>query len=404
MGVFLYLCGCRHSYSVFFANVDKKIVDPVQQKGGCWPTHEQELLLKAVLLKGDKARQAWEAWEQATDIEVLDHGSYRLLPPLYRSLLELGVQHPLMPKLKGIYLHTWSKNKVMLHRAATLLEHMQQRGWRTMVLKGAALINLYQDIGIRSMADFDLVVERDCRDEVIAFLAKEGFEGSYAYHPELLDYQHAMNFENNQKQQIDLHWYILSDCIYKGADDAFWQAAIPLKIGNTPTHTLCISDQLLHVCANGIKWNSVPPFYWVADAVMILRLAEPIDWARFVQQTTSRQLTIQVLAALEYLHKVFDADIPTQVLDNLRNTPTTPDEKQIFKINTEPVNWKTALQRHIIVYNRLTAPQHTDTKKYMNKWAFVATHYKHYWQLQHTWQVPFYMVYIAFKRLFSSSK
>jgi hypothetical protein len=201
MGVFLYLCGCRHSYSVFFANVDKKIVDPVQQKGGCWPTHEQELLLKAVLLKGDKARQAWEAWEQATDIEVLDHGSYRLLPPLYRSLLELGVQHPLMPKLKGIYLHTWSKNKVMLHRAATLLEHMQQRGWRTMVLKGAALINLYQDIGIRSMADFDLVVERDCRDEVIAFLAKEGFEGSYAYHPELLDYQHAMNFENNQKQQ-----------------------------------------------------------------------------------------------------------------------------------------------------------------------------------------------------------
>ena len=56
-------------------------------KGFFWPTHEQELLLKAVLLQGEGSIAAWKSWADAIDFDQLDAGSQRLLPLLYRNLV-----------------------------------------------------------------------------------------------------------------------------------------------------------------------------------------------------------------------------------------------------------------------------------------------------------------------------
>jgi hypothetical protein len=53
---------------------------PDYKQGGCWPTEQQELLLKAALLKGEPAIQAWERWVSQVDINDLDQGSLRLTP------------------------------------------------------------------------------------------------------------------------------------------------------------------------------------------------------------------------------------------------------------------------------------------------------------------------------------
>ena len=48
--------------------------------GDCWPTPDQTLLLRAALLPGEAAREAWVAWRQRASLAELDGGSRRLLP------------------------------------------------------------------------------------------------------------------------------------------------------------------------------------------------------------------------------------------------------------------------------------------------------------------------------------
>ncbi len=61
---------------------------------GWYPTRQQELLLRAALLDGDSARESWKEWRSAIDIDLIDLGSQRLLPLLYRNLNRLEIEDP----------------------------------------------------------------------------------------------------------------------------------------------------------------------------------------------------------------------------------------------------------------------------------------------------------------------
>ena len=87
-----------------------------------FPTREQELLLRAALLQGEPALQAWQDCKAQVNLEQeLDMGSYRLMPLLYRNLRTLGVDDPLMGKLRGIYGREWYKNQMLFRAMAEVL-------------------------------------------------------------------------------------------------------------------------------------------------------------------------------------------------------------------------------------------------------------------------------------------
>jgi len=84
-------------------------------KADCWPTWQQELLLRAALLQGGGSIEAWERWKPTVDIEHLDIGLHRLLPQLYLNLHAQGVDDLLMGKFKRIYRRTWYDNQLLFH-------------------------------------------------------------------------------------------------------------------------------------------------------------------------------------------------------------------------------------------------------------------------------------------------
>ena len=55
----------------------------------CWPTTDQELLLRACLRTGTDAVDAWRRWRSRIDLDDVDDASFRLLPLLYRTLATL---------------------------------------------------------------------------------------------------------------------------------------------------------------------------------------------------------------------------------------------------------------------------------------------------------------------------
>ncbi|MFI5324260.1 MAG: hypothetical protein ACHQ6U_12215, partial [Thermodesulfobacteriota bacterium] len=81
--------------------------------GGCWPTTEQEFLLRACISPGPEAVDAFLKWKSLAYINCSDPGSYRLFPLLYRNLLSHGVDDPLMNIFSWVYIKTRENNGVL---------------------------------------------------------------------------------------------------------------------------------------------------------------------------------------------------------------------------------------------------------------------------------------------------
>ena len=373
------------------------------------PTPLQELLLKAALLPAKEAIPAWEEWKASVDIDKLDAGSYRLLPLLYRNLHNLGIDGPVLSKLKGVYRHTWSKNHFLFQRLVPLLEAFHLASIETLILKGAALMLLYyNDYGLRPMGDFDVLVRRKDLRTAIAVLDRLGWtlesewpkenipfkkvldrfsESPALGLPEaLLPFHHAMGFEKTDGGHIDLHWHISHECLTAHVTDEFWNRAMPMQMNRIPTQVLDPTDQLLHICLHGSRWNHLPPVRWVADAMTILNVKESkIDWNRLSAQVEKHRLILPLTDALFYLQETFDAPIPSAVIRHLEELPTSKREQVKYQVTSQPLTLLNFLRKHRCHYSQVKDTFHPPVAFFLK---YLWLHLQCLWGLKHSWQVP----------------
>jgi hypothetical protein len=369
----------------------------------CWPTREQELLLQACLLPGERALEAWHQWKSVADIDDVDLGSFRLLPLLYRNLSTHGVDEPIMSKLKGIYRQTWYKNQMLFHRIAALLRSLQDAGIQTLLLKGAALTVLYyRDYGLRPMSDFDLLVPTEEALAAVTLLTElgwqpkkrplEGFTNPY------LSMTHAHSFVDANGHEIDFHWHVLFECCYAGADRDFWDGAVAVRVRDVEARALNPTDQLLHVCVHGAVRNVVPPFRWAADAMAILRTSEAeIDWDRLGAQAERRRLILPLRDTLDFLSRVLNAPIPVATLSRLHNMPVSWVERIEYQAVSEPPGPLHTLPRtwtHYVRWERGTRDGRLEPR-----FLGFPRYLQHYWGKKHLWQVPIRFVVRASQKI-----
>ena len=141
--------------------------------GGCRPSGDQLLLLRAALLGEDAARSAWARWREGHTIETADHVALRLFPLVYRNLERGGIDEADLSKLRGAYRAVWLRNQVIFDYTSGALRELAAAGIPTLVLKGVALALLdYRDPGVRAMSDGDLLVPWREADRAHAVLAR----------------------------------------------------------------------------------------------------------------------------------------------------------------------------------------------------------------------------------------
>jgi hypothetical protein len=186
------------------------------QTGGCWPTAQQELLLRAALLPGAAAQAAWQQWRTEVDVEEdhLDLGSFRLLPLVYHNLHKQGIDDPLMGRLKGMHRRAWVMNQLQFQACTQVLQSFHAAGIATLVLKGAALLcRYYPDQGVRPMGDFDVLVPKRQVVQAIEVLDQLGWQPvghpREGLTPDYFAIRHAQGFANPTGRQLDLHWHVL---------------------------------------------------------------------------------------------------------------------------------------------------------------------------------------------------
>jgi hypothetical protein len=359
--------------------------------GAFWPAARQEALLRAALLRGPAALAAWEAWSAQVDLDTVDGGSFRLLPLLYVNLQAQGVTHPLMQRLKGIYRYHWTKNQVLFHHAAAVLDRLHGAGFPTLVLKGGALATLYYpNPGLRPMTDFDVLVPLSQAAAAAALLAEAGWQPLlqrplHAFTPAYFSIRPGHGFRNATGQECDLHWHVLFQACRPEADETFWQAAVPLAFQGRATLALSPADQLLHLCAHSTLWNPLASVRWVADALLLLRATE-VNWPRLVSQAQAFGLTWPMLDTLTYLRSLLDAPVPAAVTAQLQAAPVSRLERRAYESWANPPNWRYVLPQLETHYRLYSAAGRVRSP--LGHLAGSLRFMQHLWGADHRWQLP----------------
>jgi len=384
---------------------------PPRNRDEMWlPTPEQELLLRASLMKGEEALKAWNEWKSGIDIFFIDYESQRLLPLLHENLYTHGVDEPLIQKYKGVRRLTWVKNQRLFSRMADILQSFHREGIETMVLKGAALAHFYYiDFSLRPMEDFDILVHLEDACSAIRVIDELGLEAKEPWLKHLTEKDKltvavkGLGFRNREGQELDLHWYILIENRYKMADHDFWEHAASVRIKDEATKILNPEDQLLHVCVHGTKWNSIPMLHWIADAVTIInKRISDINWDRFLDQTQKHRFVLQIKAALNYLKERFHVPVPQEVLTHISRMPVSKVEFLEYRYVTSPpqlfaylpINWF-----HYLRYTRKSLKTRLKPK-FMGFLRFL----QYIWGFDHFWQVMVHVFIKTREKIFSRKR
>jgi hypothetical protein len=375
-------------------------VTTTAREGAFWPTEDQELLLRATLLAGDEAVRAWERWKLRVDVDALDQGSYRMLPLLYRNLLALGIDDPIMKKLKGIYRYTWYRNRVLFDGVMVVLRSLHESGIPAMLLKGSALVVLhYQDHGVRPMYDVDLLVPAEDALKAIDILKGLGWSPTFGY-PEtfssgFISVRHGWNFKNRADIEVDLHWRLLPEYCSVDADRDLWESAVPALLQEVPAVALCPTDLLWQVCVHGLQWNEVPTIRWVADAMVILKTSLPfIDWDRFLARTRQHRVILPLRDGLAYLRQVYHAQVPDAVLEALDTGAVSRTEAVEYRAKGAPQSILRDAVQLWCLHARLMRHA-TQVQRFTGFPEFL----QHIWNLGHVWQVPLHGASLILQRL-----
>ena len=381
----------------------------VNNEAGCWPTQAQELMLRAALLRGEPALEAWNEWRQTVNLDAIDYGSHRMVPQLYRNLQRHGVKDPVMERLKGVYRYYLYKNEILMHRLGALLTAFKEAGIETMVLKGAALIPLYyRESGLRPMLDADVLVHAHQAAQAMDLLMSLRWKPRYP-HPQMrfarpqmrIPVIHSTPFEDDDGRQVDLHWHLFWECFHAGDDDDYWKQAIPIEIRGVQTLALNPAAQLLHTCWHGARWNEVPPIRWVADAMSILDAsAAEIDWTSLLKKAERHRIVLPVRDSLEYLKKKFDAPVPDTLLKSMAAVRISETERENYELILNPMTPPTTAKiLRMLYYDYRWLSSSTSSRI---KLLAFAKYLQAKWYIDHLWYVPFYMPVRMLRRVLTA--
>src|SRR4029434_4614276 len=92
-----------------------------------WPDPLQRSLLRVAFLEPEQAVEEWRSLRGDLVLDdIWDAETHRLLPLVYRRLVQLGVNDPVLPRLKGLHRRAWYQNQLNLSRSVPFLTLLEE--------------------------------------------------------------------------------------------------------------------------------------------------------------------------------------------------------------------------------------------------------------------------------------
>jgi len=270
---------------------------------------------------GELSPRAWDA----VTVLALRHG---VAPLLHRRLQAEAVLARVPASLASL---------LEQERRATALDNLRnygefrriapalaKAGLPMMPLKGLQLAELvYRDIGLRPMADLDILVPRERVANCIAVLRGLGYGHDRDFGAEaeaMLDSKCNIGLTHDRHGVlVEVHWR-LDEPQNAGTSPLaeMWRGARPARLGDAVTQVMAPEFLLLHVCAH-LACNHSFAFSLRAlcDIAEIVRVHPALDWAAVVAHGSRHHWRRGVAAALRLARDHLAVPVPAPVLAQL---------------------------------------------------------------------------------------
>ena len=321
----------------------------------CWPTPDQEKLLQAALRSPDEASPAWSWWCNRNSLDDIDYASRKILPLVYRNLYQQTDNIPHLKRLKREYRITYAENLKLFHKAKNIFDEFKKCEIGFLVLKGLPLSKIYyQDGGTRAMSDCDILIRPESFQKSVETLIKLGMKPENKINLSAsVPRKKSIAFKKNEFE-LDLHLHML-EMYYDESDEFLWHQAQEFEFMGETVKTLNPTHMLFHIITHGLKWNPFPPIRWIADSINIFNtLGVVIDWEEFVRVAETKNLSHEMVVALNYLRRKFNAPISRAQINKLKEVQSDRFEKLDYYFKIRKIRpWEERLRlRHYLEYAR----------------------------------------------------
>ena len=294
------------------------------------PTHTLPLLLHFAASDDERRLPRVEAdWT-----EVLKATASHGLVPLAARLLKRQAVDGYPPEdfiaeLQQRYLSSTVRMMLMYRRIAGLLRALTQTGLEFIVLKGPTLgTTVYPDPSLRIFNDLDVLVrERDwaAADRALKSLGFVPERDLPEPPPKLI--LRAVLYEHKYCSAhdgflVEVHYDdVLNAGLATRDIEGFWQRAVTVSVEDVTVRTLCVEDQLIHLCAH-THYHGYTRLNWLSDLAFFLRhYVGQIDWQQLIATTRQEGAEVPVYYSLYYLEGLLNVAAPPDVLSAIKPDP-----------------------------------------------------------------------------------
>jgi hypothetical protein len=294
---------------------------------------EKQQVVKNIIKEGVD----WNALlEKAGRHRIISLVAHHLMSPELSGL----VPNDVLKSLQGIYYKNLARNMILQDELAHIISEFNDRKIPVIILKGAALLDsVYQDIGLRSMGDLDILVHPEHLDSAEAIALNRGY--SYFVNQEIQEQtrqecRHLANLWHVQKMiLLEIHHHIVSPGEPAYFDlEGFWKRARKIKISGVETLSFAPEDIVIHLCLNFLfdrKYHSLKALGQLSDISEIIKYYQnSLDWDLIVNVGQEHGFTSALHLAFYACQQLLDTPISPDIMARFCPVAFDPDLANSF--------------------------------------------------------------------------
>jgi len=230
-----------------------------------------------------------------------------------------NLSHHIKNKLRPFeetYKSNLHANLKLLNVFEELLERFVKEQITIILLQGAALLEMiYQDLGVRTLGDIDILVKEKDMLRLETLLRRIGF----------VNIKHYPSLFTSSDILLDIHADIanlsrISSRRYAVTipQEALWQASQALKSSNPLIRLLSIEDMILALCAH-LQKHSYNRLIWFVDINEVLRAyKKDIDWEQFIARAHQFNLIKPLYFSLRFIDHHWSTPHITSLISQMK--------------------------------------------------------------------------------------
>jgi hypothetical protein len=237
-----------------------------------------------------------ERWNEDIDIDTMSFGIMRLVPLIHHQITRFGLSSPHGKRLKVIYKFWWVAYQHRSNQLQKIHTLLSDHGIPMMIIKGAGLIDYYENPIHRPMADIDVLVPTKNHSKALDLFLNNFWVLEYPERHKRcllttkleLDAPHGVALLNTiTGTKLDLHRRIGSNTSNQ-VSDWVWSTAVP-AVSLPGLNKPAIHLELLMIVVHAVMASFNDNLNWLVDLAHMQKQLTEEDWDRALKAAVAEK-------------------------------------------------------------------------------------------------------------------